>query len=66
MRRVIGFDDFFAAIVESAVTDEEAVSSISDVGLLILGNCVVDEGQPRAVVSAMPQGAMGAWTSGKA
>jgi hypothetical protein len=33
---VIGFDNVFAAIVEPTVTDEEAESSISEIGLVIL------------------------------
>lgn len=37
---VIGFDNVFAAIVERAVTNEEAVPSISAVGLVILRNCI--------------------------
>src|SRR4029077_7809257 len=62
---VIGFDNIFAPIIERTVSDEEAGPSVSEVRLVIRGNCVGDEGQTSAVVSAMPYGAIGAYTRGE-
>ncbi len=65
MCSVIGFDNILAAIIERTVPDEEAGSSVSEVSLVILGNCVRENCQTRAVVSAMPDGAFGAYTRGE-
>ena len=52
---LIGLHDFFTAILEGSITEEEARASISKIDLVILADGIGDEGQARAVVAAMPK-----------
>src|ERR1700687_3861635 len=54
VHRVKGFHDVLAAIVELAIAEQKAEAAIGEVGLMIFGNCVGDEGNACPVLLAMP------------
>ena len=56
---VVGLQNIFAAVVELAIAEQKAEAAIGEVGLVILLDCVRDEGDAGAVLLAMPPGAVG-------
>ena len=62
---VVGLHDIFAAVVETAVAEQEAEAAIGEVGLVILLDCVGDESDAGAVLLAMPPGAVCAESLGE-
>src|SRR5579872_969117 len=60
MERVVGFQDIFSAVVEMTVAEQETEASRGKIVLVILLDGVGNERQARAVLLAMPPGAVGA------
>jgi len=58
VQRVVALDDVFTAVVQSSVAKQEPIASSGKVGLVILRNRVAHQRQPRAIIAAMPQGAI--------
>ena len=51
---VVGLEDVFAAVVESAVAEQKAEAAVREIVLVILLDGVGDEGDAGAVLLAMP------------
>ena len=58
VQRVIALDDVFTTVVQSSVAKQEPIASIGKVGLVIFRNRVTHQRQPRAIIAAVPQGAI--------
>src|ERR1700693_1370605 len=52
--RVVGFQNIFAAVVESSIAEEEAEAAIGEVVLVILLDGVRDQGESGAILFATP------------
>jgi len=62
---VIGLDNVFAAVIESTVANDKAVSSLGKAPLVVLGNRIAHNRQTCAVVPAMPRRAVDSEPSSK-
>src|SRR6202007_1601527 len=63
VRGVIGLEDVFPAIIEPAVTEEEAQSAVSKIDLVVLGDGIGHERDSCAIEAAMPPWTLSLQTS---
>jgi hypothetical protein len=57
MRRIVGLENVFAAVVQMAIAEEETQSTIGQIILMVFLDSVGEESDAGAILLAMPLGA---------